>query len=533
MAEATIGFADIEIDPAALSDDELALALRRCGLLEGRVAAAQARLVAEITRRRSIADAEAALRREQRLGARQAKKAAAVADIADRHAEVADALRRGAITPEHALALGGAADEHPDHDAIADLLPAASTQSADHFARTARGWRQRRSADGGESEAARQRRCRKAATWVRDEDGMGILHAEMDPVSHARATAVLRVWNERRWRAEHGADAVVPPLEISTTQRLHDALIDALDASLAGAPRPITTQLVVIADHDVVSGHLVNGRLADGTPLPEATLRRLACDAEVLPMLFSGAGVPLWAGRSRRLPTRTQRLAVIARDRGCVGETCQVPPEWCDLHHITHWEHGGPTDVDNLCLVCSRCHAGIHDGTLEVVARDGRFVVTSLSPRRGRAGGRTRPERGGGRVTRPAPAHGGSPAPRARRSRGGVGSTRATRSAAAPSARSRPTTGDRWRAEPSSTVTPRGEPDLHDRSRTGPSSSGAGAPAGNGRASPASPPVAAGTTGGARASPASGHDPGTDGEAAMPHDPAPPTRTGASDDPAG
>ncbi|MGH8895951.1 MAG: HNH endonuclease signature motif containing protein [Egibacteraceae bacterium] len=47
------------------------------------------------------------------------------------------------------------------------------------------------------------------------------------------------------------------------------------------------------------------------------------------------------------------------RDRGCVG--CRAPIPWCEGHHVVHWIDHGPTDLDNLVLLCARCHHNVHE----------------------------------------------------------------------------------------------------------------------------------------------------------------------------
>jgi len=32
------------------------------------------------------------------------------------------------------------------------------------------------------------------------------------------------------------------------------------------------------------------------------------------------------------------------------------------MHHVKHWAHGGPTDLDNLALLCSTHHRAVHEG---------------------------------------------------------------------------------------------------------------------------------------------------------------------------
>jgi hypothetical protein len=71
------------------------------------------------------------------------------------------------------------------------------------------------------------------------------------------------------------------------------------------------------------------------------------------------------------------RKAVIARDRHCQHPGCRVAAEWCDVHHVVHWIDGGPTDLDNLVLLCRRHHVDHHEGAWRMSrAPDGTFVAT-------------------------------------------------------------------------------------------------------------------------------------------------------------
>ncbi|MPY81132.1 MAG: hypothetical protein GEV04_22430, partial [Actinophytocola sp.] len=56
--------------------------------------------------------------------------------------------------------------------------------------------------------------------------------------------------------------------------------------------------------------------------------------------------------------------ALAARDGGCI--MCSRTVRWCQAHHITWWEHGGPSDIDNLCLLCSACHRLVHHAEWEI-----------------------------------------------------------------------------------------------------------------------------------------------------------------------
>ncbi|MEZ5168528.1 MAG: HNH endonuclease signature motif containing protein [Acidimicrobiales bacterium] len=90
-------------------------------------------------------------------------------------------------------------------------------------------------------------------------------------------------------------------------------------------------------------------------------------------MLFDGPGRPIWVGRDERNATIAQWRALIARDRGCVG--CGADPNRCEAHHIVFWEHWGRTDIDNLVLVCTRCHHDLHHRGHTLRRTNGRWHI--------------------------------------------------------------------------------------------------------------------------------------------------------------
>jgi hypothetical protein len=78
-----------------------------------------------------------------------------------------------------------------------------------------------------------------------------------------------------------------------------------------------------------------------GGRLSPESLRMLACDAGVVPIVMNGAGQPLDVGRSTPVVPDGLRRAVTARDRGCAHPGCDRLPSWCEIHHLKWWEHGG------------------------------------------------------------------------------------------------------------------------------------------------------------------------------------------------
>ena len=101
-------------------------------------------------------------------------------------------------------------------------------------------------------------------------------------------------------------------------------------------------------------------RTDDGLRLSVAAVRRLACDAELIPVCLGTQGEVLDVGRIARLVTPALWRALVARDRHCTFPGCTRPPVMCHAHHIVHWADGGRTSLDNLVLVCGEHHRVLH-----------------------------------------------------------------------------------------------------------------------------------------------------------------------------
>ena len=134
-------------------------------------------------------------------------------------------------------------------------------------------------------------------------------------------------------------------------------------------------QLTVTIDFEDLKAAAANasGQLVYGDGLSAATVRRLACDARIIPLVLGTNSEPLDVGRSERLVTRAMRRALNARDGGCV--ICSAPPIMCDAHHLRSWIDGGETKTSNLVLVCRRHHGDLHHGQWRVTIVDGKVEV--------------------------------------------------------------------------------------------------------------------------------------------------------------
>jgi hypothetical protein len=113
------------------------------------------------------------------------------------------------------------------------------------------------------------------------------------------------------------------------------------------------------------------GSLEGGYLIGREAVRRIACDANIIPVVLGSAGQPLDIGRSTRIVPQGLRRALILRDGGCAFPGCDRPPLWCDAHHIDHWADGGPTSLCNLALLCVRHHDRVHKDGWSVKIIDG------------------------------------------------------------------------------------------------------------------------------------------------------------------
>ena len=164
------------------------------------------------------------------------------------------------------------------------------------------------------------------------------------------------------------------------TQRRHDALWELVRRQLnggelpkVGGQRPHLTLTASVATLARMPGSPA-ADLDWGQPVPGETLRRIACDAEVTPVLVSESGDPLSVGRTRRTFTPAQRRALVLRDKGCV--LCGRPPAWTESHHLEHWIDGGETSVKNGAQVCGRCHRKLHEGGFKLIRKkDGTWAA--------------------------------------------------------------------------------------------------------------------------------------------------------------
>ena len=309
-------------------------------------------------------DGASVLRSAGHVSAGRARRAARTASQLRTMPNTRAELAAGLITDEHAHAAADAAERVEDPElADAALSGSARALPADLFRKQSRSWAGRHEPDDLSSSREQRQRDARSARWWTDGDGMFHLHLVGDPVSGTEITGVMRARVDELWRADGGRDGT-PDAVRTIEQRRYDAVHGLLTepASAGGtAGRHPKYQLTAVADLTRLRLDDPVGRaeIVGSATLPQSVLERLACDAEITPMLFGVRGEVLWQGRAVRTATRAQWKALIARDGGCT--LCGAHPSMCEAHHLIPWEDHGPTDITNLALVCKRDHHELHD----------------------------------------------------------------------------------------------------------------------------------------------------------------------------
>ncbi len=176
-------------------------------------------------------------------------------------------------------------------------------------------------------------------------------------------------------------DAVDPAVvegmdDFTRAQKLLAGLVGACRIALNTGRLPDSgghrTQVMVTAGYEQLAGLLSGGGSAVfNGPISAKTVRRMACDAEIIPAILGSKGEVLDLGRSQRFFSRAIRRALLIRDKGCAFPGCTMPAFWTEAHHIVPWWAGGRTEVNNGVCLCGLHHDLIEQGNWEINVLDG------------------------------------------------------------------------------------------------------------------------------------------------------------------
>ncbi|MEK0153536.1 HNH endonuclease signature motif containing protein [Arthrobacter oryzae] len=357
------------------------------------------------------------LRARLRIGTAEARRRLALADSLlprtgitghtepPERPELAAAVAAGTVASRAATIITLALDRvrhHAPEDAVArmehNLTSTAAEHDTDFLARVARRWVDGLDQDG--SEPSEEELRRRQGVFLR-QPRRGLQHFEVfaTPDQFEPLLTAMNIATNPRTRSGDADTAAADALDLRTRpQRLLDGLVGASKAGLstgglpaAGGLRP---QVMVTIDYrdllerlervdqldsvDPSSTGTSTTATKTGTgsftftgPVTAGTVRKIACDADIIPVLLGSEGRILDVGRTTRIFPPHIRKAITARDQGCAFPDCTIPAPWCEAHHISYWSHGGTTSTDNGTLLCSHHHHLIHKEQWHIQVKTG------------------------------------------------------------------------------------------------------------------------------------------------------------------
>jgi hypothetical protein len=305
------------------------------------------------------------------LTSREAREVVSRGLVTEVAPEMGAVLAAGDTTAAHVDALGrGLKIAGAERDAfmahLPELVEASTTMTASQFDQLVKETAKSVVADDGLSTFERQKR--ETFFKMRTEaDGCLSVSGKFDPISASILKSKIGRFVETLF---HSGDKEVPVEVMPWIEPNDHRRAQALIALVNGASEtvcdvPARAEIVVHVDLETLQHGLHTGgtcRTALGADLPVETVRRLACEAEILPVVLDGRSVPIDVGRSKRLATVHQRRALEAIHPTCAIPVCEVIFEHCNVHHIDYWENGGSTDLNNMVPLCSRHHHAAHEG---------------------------------------------------------------------------------------------------------------------------------------------------------------------------
>ena len=337
-------------------------------------------------------------RRDGRRAIRQSRSL-----VGDRSATRA-ALLEGALSPEQAAVIIDGVDRMPLDTAVRAraeqfLIEQASRLNATDLATAARHLAEVADPERAERDAEKKLdREDRAAHLLRfltiNEDGAGGVRLRgrgtVEDAAAIKAALLPLTKPAPALDPETGAPDTYPR---DHGARLWDALVESCRTTLSTDLPPDShgarPRLTVTTSYDVLAGQIDWSTLGagvgttdDGLELNPSVVRRLACDADIIPVVLGSRGEVLDVGRVQRRVTPALWRALVCRDRRCSFPGCTRPPLMCHAHHVRHWSHGGATKLENLALLCGHHHRVIHHTPWEIRLSSGDGRPEFLAPPR-------------------------------------------------------------------------------------------------------------------------------------------------------
>jgi hypothetical protein len=372
-------------DPGALDDDELRDHVRALVRLQARVDAAVLAATGEFDQRAAyLADGMVNTRAWLAHHCGVARTVAgSILWLARRVRYMpvfAAALSQGTITFQHARVMARALSPRT-LDAFgrdeAALAGHAAALEVDDFARVVARWVLVADPDGPDPGADPPSELHVSAML----DGRHRVDGEFDLVDSAEYLAELDARYQEIWHQDHSPNAAEPDRARTRSQRYAAAQVEMARRSSAAGEEgrsPSKPQLIVRVDVQALRGDPTGlAELEDGSAVPQDVLQQWACDSAVGRVVMRGRSIPFDLGQLTYTASPGQRRILAARDRGCIVPGCKHHPRWCQAHHINPWPNG-PTNIDNLVLLCARHHKHVHRKLINILPgpAPGTFTVT-------------------------------------------------------------------------------------------------------------------------------------------------------------
>ncbi|MBJ8337622.1 DUF222 domain-containing protein [Antrihabitans sp. YC3-6] len=350
--------------------------------LAGQIAAATARfltLLAEFDARRGWAgwqlhSAAHWLSWKAGISLHTAREQVRVANAVTELPRIAQAFAEGRVSYSKVRALTRVATPHTEES----LLRIALQSPAAHLDRLVRGLvKQARTPDDTNNNTDTDR---ARGRWFYDDDGYLVVMARFRPEDGARFLAALTRAECERTRTDDDEPDRTAPAPSNPVP----AMV-AMAETLCTAESPVVSPAADVLVHVGPDGAPLDAphaHLDDGPGLDSQTLETVLCTAAVRLIRHGRLGPTIAWDRSRRRPSRTLLRQLLIRDRCCTVPGCGRT-RFLHAHHVVYYSRGGPTDLDNLTLLCGEHHRALHDGLFTITA-DGnqRFTFADLDGRR-------------------------------------------------------------------------------------------------------------------------------------------------------
>jgi hypothetical protein len=331
----------------------------------------------DVGEQHGLRDAASWLAMQTRTTQREARRELALGRALEQHADVDTALTSGALRTEQARVIVEAVDALPSHVeagtrglAEMTLLQLATRHDARDLRQIGKRILDVVAPEVGECHeesvlAGEEARAAAGVELTLVDDGEGRCHGRFTVPSHVGAM-LKRHLLARANPARH-ADADLrddfgdwKPLR----RRLGEAFVEYVERyPVEATPQTagVNATIVVTMTLEQLLTEHATALLDDGSRMTAGQARRLACEAGIIPAVLRTSSQPLDLGRTARLYSKAQRIALGLRDGGCTAKGCETSASGCHAHHDDPWSRVGLTDLANGRLLCPRHHRLAHD----------------------------------------------------------------------------------------------------------------------------------------------------------------------------